>query len=54
MMMGGGGGGGGLVIQNLEVKVELARGSVEEAERFGRYFVELVSDRDRLTQIASG
>lgn len=54
MMGGGGGGGGGVVIQKLEVKVELARGSVEEAERFGRYFVELVSDRDRLTQIASG
>lgn len=50
-MPGGGGGGGGLRVEHLTLKVEIARGSVEEAERFGRHLAEVIEDRTRLAAI---
>lgn len=55
----GGGGGRGtpmtsVTIQNATFKVEIARGTPEEAERTARYLMSIMSDRDRLIRIAQG
>jgi len=49
---GRGGGGTSVSIQNLTLKVEIAKGTPDEAERAARYLMEIFSDRDKLEALA--
>ena len=52
----GGGGGGGTTINiaNASFTAQIARGTPEEAERFARFVMATLSDRNRILQIQGG
>lgn len=47
-----GGGGGSVHIGNVNIKVEIARGTPEEAEHTARYLMEIFGDRERIQALA--